>query len=76
MPATWRDLLGELGPVFRRRSTYQLFMLLACGMILAGRRTVVALAAAAGIGRSVPAGVLVLRRRSGIWTTSAWRWPG
>ena len=42
MPATWGDLLGELGPVFRRRSTYQLFVLLACGMILAGRRTVVA----------------------------------
>src|SRR6266567_4598830 len=49
MPATWGDLLGELAPVFRRRSTYQLFVLLACGMILAGRRTVVALAAAAGI---------------------------
>ena len=49
MPATWGDLLGELGPVFRRRSTYQLFVLLACGMILAGRRTVVAMAAAAGI---------------------------
>lgn len=50
MPAIWGDLLGELGPVFRRRSTYQLFVLLACGMILAGRRTVVAMAAAAGIG--------------------------
>ena len=49
MPATWGDLLGELGPVFRRRSTYQLFVLLACGMILAGRRTVVAMAAAAGM---------------------------
>ena len=49
MPATWGDLLGELGPVFRRRSTYQLFVLLACGMVLAGRRTVVAMAAAAGI---------------------------
>ncbi len=49
MPATWGVLLGELGPVFRRRSTYQLFVLLACGMILAGRRTVVAMAAAAGI---------------------------
>ena len=49
MPATWGDLLGELGPVFPRRSTYQLFVLLACGMILAGRRTVVAMAAAAGI---------------------------
>ena len=46
MPATWGDLLGELGPVFRRRSTYQLFVLLACGLILAGRRTVVAMAAA------------------------------
>ena len=36
MPATWGDLLGELGPVFRRRSTHQLFVLLASGMVLAG----------------------------------------
>ncbi len=49
MPATWGDLLGELAPVFRRRSTHRLFVLLACGMVLAGRRTVVAMAAAAGI---------------------------
>jgi DDE superfamily endonuclease len=49
MPATWGDLLGELAPAFRRRSTHRLFVLLACGMILAGRRTVVAMAAAAGI---------------------------
>ena len=49
MPATWGDLLGELTQAFRRRSTHRLFVLLACGMILAGRRTVVALAAAAGI---------------------------
>lgn len=49
MPATWGDLLGELAPAFRRRSTHWLFVLLASGMILAGRRTVVAMAAAAGI---------------------------
>jgi hypothetical protein len=49
MPATWRDLLEELLPAFRRRSTHALFMALACGMILAGRRTVVAMAAAAGM---------------------------
>jgi len=49
MPATWRDLLDELAPAFRRRSTHQLFMTLACGMIVAGRRTVVAMAAAAGM---------------------------
>ena len=35
--------------MFRRRSTYKLLVLLACGIILAGRRTVVAMAAAAGI---------------------------
>ncbi|MGH3070473.1 MAG: IS701 family transposase [Streptosporangiaceae bacterium] len=52
MPATWRDLLGELAPVFRRRSTHALFVALACGVILAGgRRTVVGLAAAAGMAR-------------------------
>ncbi len=52
MPVTWRDLLEELAPEFRRRSTHALFMALACGMILAGgRRTVVALAAAAGMAR-------------------------
>ena len=50
MPATWGDLLEELRPVFRRRSTHGLFVMLACGVILAGgRRTVVALAAAAGM---------------------------
>jgi hypothetical protein len=47
MPVTWRDLLEELAPAFRRRSTHQLFVVLASGMILAGRRT--AMAAAAGI---------------------------
>lgn len=51
MPPSWRDLLGELAPVFARRSTFRLFTALACGMILADRSTVVAMAAAAGIGR-------------------------
>ncbi len=49
MPATWRDLLQELAPAFSRRSTHQLFVALACGMILADRSTVVAMAAAAGM---------------------------
>ena len=49
MPATWRDLLEELAPAFRRRSTHRLFMVLACGMILADRSTVVTMAAAAGM---------------------------
>jgi hypothetical protein len=37
MPAKWRGLLEELAPVFARRSTHRLFMLLACGLILADR---------------------------------------
>lgn len=49
MPVTWRDLLDELAPVFSRRSTHRLFVALACGMILADRSTVVAMAAAAGM---------------------------
>jgi hypothetical protein len=49
MPVTWRDLLEELAPAFRRRSTHRLFVALACGMILADRSTVVAMAAAAGM---------------------------
>ena len=49
MPPAWRDLLEELAPAFRRRSTHRLFVALACGMILADRSTVVALAAAAGM---------------------------
>ena len=49
VPVTWRALLDELAPVFKRRSTHALFVALACGMILASRRTVVAVAAAAGI---------------------------
>ncbi len=51
MPAEWRDLLGELAPVFARRSTHRLFMALACGLILADRGTVTGMAAAAGMGR-------------------------
>src|ERR1700733_5465097 len=49
MPPAWHDLLEELRPVFRRSSTYRLFAALACGMILADRSTVVAMAAAGGI---------------------------
>ena len=48
-PVTWGNLLDELRPAFRRRSTHRLFVALACGMVLAGRRTVVAMAAAAGM---------------------------
>jgi hypothetical protein len=51
MPAEWRDLLGELAPVFARRSAHRLFMALACGLILADRGTVTGMAAAAGMGR-------------------------
>lgn len=51
VPREWRELLEELGPVFARRSTHRLFMLLACGLILADRGTVTGMAAAAGIGR-------------------------
>lgn len=51
MPAEWRGLLEELAPVFARHSTHRLFMLLACGLILADRGTVTGMAAAAGIGR-------------------------
>lgn len=40
---------GAGAGAFRRRSTHRLFVALACGMILAGRRTVVAMAAAAGM---------------------------
>ena len=65
MPATWGDLLGELGPVFRRRSTHQLFVLLASGMVLAGRRTVVAMAAAAGIADE-------FRRACWLFSGAAW----
>ena len=51
MPAEWRSMLDEFAPVFARRSTHRLFMLLACGLILADRGTVTGMAAAAGIGR-------------------------
>jgi hypothetical protein len=49
MPPGWRDLLEEVTPVFRRRSTRRLFMALACGLILADRSTVTGMAAAAGM---------------------------
>ena len=51
VPGQWRELLEELAPVFARRSTHRLFMLLACGLIMADRGTVTGMAAAAGIGR-------------------------
>jgi hypothetical protein len=52
MPPQWRDLLEQAaGGVFARRSTRQLFMALACGLILTDRGTVTGMAAAAGIGR-------------------------
>jgi len=51
VPAEWRDLLEQVAPAFARRSTHRLFMLLACGLIMADRGTVTGMAAAAGIGR-------------------------
>jgi hypothetical protein len=51
VPREWHELLEGLAPVFARRSTFRLFTALACGMILADRSTVVAMAAAAGIGQ-------------------------
>ena len=62
VPATWRDLLEELGPVFARRSTHRLFVALACGMILADRGTVVGMAAAAGM--------------AGRWRRACWFFSG
>ncbi len=38
MPVTWRNLLEELAPVFKRRSTHTLFVALACGMVLGAPR--------------------------------------
>lgn len=65
MPAQWRELLEELAPVFARRSTHRLFMLLACGLILTDRGTVTGMAAAAGIGREW---------RRACWFFAAARW--
>jgi DDE superfamily endonuclease len=65
VPATWRHLLEELAPAFRRRSTHALFIALACGMILASRRTVVAMAAAAGM-------AALFRRACWFFSHAAW----
>jgi hypothetical protein len=65
MPPQWRDLLEELAPVFRRRSTHRLFMALACGLILADRGTVTGMAAAAGIAH---------RWRRACWFFASARW--
>ncbi len=62
MPSTWRDLLEELAPAFSRRSTHRLFVALACGMILADRSTVVAMAAAGGM--------------AGRWRRACWFFAG
>jgi hypothetical protein len=50
VPATWRDLPGELAPVFARRPAHRLFAALACGKILADRSTAMAMAMAAAGG--------------------------
>ena len=50
-PRPGRGPAPGAGPAFGRRSTHALFVVLACGMILAGRRTVVAMAAAAGMAK-------------------------
>ncbi|HEX6526210.1 MAG TPA: transposase [Streptosporangiaceae bacterium] len=65
MPPQWRDLLEGLAPAFARRSTHRLFMMLACGLILADRGTVTGMAAAAGIGR---------QWRRACWFFAAARW--
>ena len=68
MPREWRELLEELAPVFARRSTHRLFMVLACGLILADRGTVTGMAAAAGIAH---------QWRRACWLFAAARWdPG
>src|SRR5258708_17657030 len=65
VPSTWRALLEELAPVFRRRSTHALFIALAGGMVLASRRTVVAMAAAAGMAAG-------FRRACWFFSRAAW----
>ena len=68
MPPQWRDLLGQLAPVFARRSTYRLFTAVACGLILADRGTVTGMAAAAGIAH---------RWRQACWFFAGAKWdPG
>jgi hypothetical protein len=65
MPAEWRDLLEQVASAFARRSTHRLFMLLACGLILADRGTVTGMAAAAGMGR---------RWRRACWFFASAKW--
>ena len=77
MPSCWRNLLEGAGRgVFARRSTLRLFLVLASGLVLAERGTVVAMAAAGGIAGhgGGPAGSLP--GRPGTLMPSAWRWPG
>ena len=50
LPASWLTLLETLRPVFRRSSTFGLFMLLATGLVArTTRRTVVGMLAGAGM---------------------------
>jgi hypothetical protein len=63
MPSCWRNLLEEAGRgVFARRSTLRLFLVLASGLVLAERGTVVAMAAAGGI--------------AGQWRRACWFFAG
>lgn len=50
LPASWRVLLETFRPAFRRSSTFQLFVLLATGLVAqTSRRTVVGMLAGAGM---------------------------
>ena len=63
MPSCWKNLLEEAGRgVFARRSTLRLFLVLASGLVLAERGTVVAMAAGGGI--------------AGQWRRACWFFAG
>jgi hypothetical protein len=54
LPESWAVVLQVFAPVFARRGTFRIFMVLATGMVAAtGRRTVVGMLAGAGIARQL-----------------------
>ena len=54
LPESWRSLLATFRPVFRRRSTFAVFVVLATGLVAQpARRTVVRMLAGAGMAAAV-----------------------
>ncbi len=72
LPASWSALLESFRPVFRRRGTFTLFIVLATGLVLqTRRRSVVGMLAAAGMASKVSFHAACRFFSSSVWDIDA-----